>query len=144
MPDFKEMCYMIMVMLVTISSIYTWAGSQPVLKEKVGISGVSGYDSNTIQDYTGAHPVSPETQVTTNPLTQSAAYIGVMVGYLLDLVGMVVGFLDGWIFVLIGVLKPIGLESLNIVFIAPLGLIQIIAVAYLFRDIVTAVAGLIP
>jgi len=141
MPDFKEMSFTILVILVAISALYGWVSVQPVIGTAAAVSGVPGYDAGTLGADLNSFSIAANSMITTSPLTDVIGYLSILYKFFSSVWGIIMKLGFGWTALLQGVFAPLGLDSIALVFTAPLLIIQIIGVLYFIRDIVNTIRG---
>ncbi len=141
MVDIKQMSFLLLVILVTVSGVYEWAQTQPVLGEDLGVGSIGGFESDTLTGY-----LNDLNSETSNAL--ETAERADLVGFLLSLVGVfLAGFsifmklMFGWSLLVGAIFAAVGLEGLDVIFIGPLAIIQLFALFYFLRDLVNTVRG---
>jgi len=132
---------MLLILLVSISGIYEWAATQPVLARELGISGIEGFESSTLELDIDALQISSENIITTSPLTD----ISLFINSLLDLFGTMwsifMRLMFGWQKLINAIFASLDLQSISTVFVVPISIIQILTALYFMRDIVNTIRG---
>jgi len=139
--EIKEMGYMLLLLLVSISAMYEWAMTEPTIGPSLGVDSVEGYSGGdfasravTIQsDLVATETVELTAQ--TEPLALGAAAIATGV----SLLGLMFSLLFGWTALVTAIFKSIGVESMALVITAPIGALQVFTIFYLIIDVVKAV-----
>lgn len=141
MPDMKEMGFMLLVLLVSVSGIYEWARTDPVLSTNLGVNVIEGFESTTLQNDLNNLSVSATNIVTTNPVTELLNFITALQTFLGTVWTIFLKLMFGWSEVITAIFAFMGLESISIIFIVPISIIQLIAALYFIRDIVNTLRG---
>lgn len=141
MPDMKEMGFMLLVLLVSISGIYEWAQTDPALSANLGVGVIEGFESSTLQSDLNKLSSSATNIVTTNPVTELLNFITALQTFFGTVWDIFLKLVFGWGGLVRGIFSSIGMPDLAIVFIVPISVIQLIAAFYFLRDVVNTLRG---
>ena len=133
--------FVLLVILVSISGIYEWAGTDPALSRHLNFTQPSGFESDAIISDVEAIGFEASSEVETSERTDLVAYIGSLLASFAGAFGLIMRLLFGWILLIQAVFASMGLEFLAIVFIPPIAIIQLIGIVYFLRDIVNTIRG---
>lgn len=146
MVEMKQMGFMLIILLVSVSAVYEFASSEdssgnpvfPALSTALGISSISPLGSSTLQQQVSDVDIASgddiETTVRENPLAFA-------LGLLNTALSMFVIFLPllfGWVALIDAIFVSIGIPGMSIVFIGPIAVIEILTIIYFLIDIVLA------
>lgn len=132
---------MMLILVVSISGVYEWAITDETLGAELGVGAIEGFESATLRGDLESLSIDSNHLVSTitltefhNPLTSLMSFFGSVWSIFMKL-------MFGWLGLIYAVLASMGMETLAVVFIPPLAVLQIIAALYFLRDIVNTVRG---
>lgn len=141
MADIKQMGFVLLVLLVSISGIYEWAASQPVLGEQLGVSGIGGFEADTLESRLLEFETAIEDSIETALRVDIFGFITSFIGMFSAMFDVFMKLMFGWQVLVDGIFASVGLESLSIIFVAPLTIIQMFTALYFLRDIINTIRG---
>ncbi len=74
----KEMGFMLLVLLVSVSGIYEWTKTDALLSTELGVDTVEGFESASLQEDLNKLSVAALNTITTNPITELLNFIGAL------------------------------------------------------------------
>lgn len=138
---FKHMGFMLLVILVTISAVYTWAETEPTLRDSLGVGGTEDFGAGALQQDIDLLKFQTTHIITGNVLTDLLNLIPNLANFFYILWKIFTKIMFGWTGLLSAIFASIGMPMLSWIFIPPIAIIQIIAGFYFFRDIVNTIRG---
>jgi len=134
--DMKEAAFALIIILVSVSSLAEWAKADALLSKHTTLSSIDDVNSSSIAgDLRGI-------ELSTGNAIESASRANI-VGFttsFLSLFPAILGILYkvffSWMGLLTVIFTGIGLAGLDVVFIVPIGIIELIAILYLLKDVV--------
>lgn len=146
MPDMKEMGFILLVLLVSVSGIYEWTKTDALLSTQLGVDTVEGFESASLKADLNVLGESANELVTvniisTNPITELLNFITALQIFFGTVWGIFLKLMFGWSGLVGAIFSSIGMSDLAIVFIVPVSVIQLIAALYFIRDIVNTLRG---
>ena len=141
MAEIKEMGYMLLLLLVSISAMYEWAMTEPTIGQSLGVDSVEGYSGDDFADkaVTIQSDLVATQAVELTVQTEPWALGMVAIGTGISLLGLMFSLLFGWTALVTAIFKSIGVESMALVITAPIGALQVFTIFYLIIDVVKAV-----
>lgn len=141
MVDIKQMSFVLLVLLVSVSGIYEWTQTDDVLRTELGVGVIGGFSSGTLQDDVNQLQVSSDNLITTVARVELWNWLGALQSFLGTIWDIFMKLMFGWMRIVSAIFDAVGLENLDIVFIAPLAVLQALGALYFLRDIVNTVRG---
>lgn len=141
MADMKEMSFMLLVILVSISAIYEWAGTDEVLKKQPGLTHITGFEGGTFLSDVNRFQIGTNELITNAAQAEIVGLLSSLLRFFADIWGIVMRMMFGWIGIVYGIFNSVGIPNISLVFIAPLAVLELLGALYFFRDIVNTVRG---
>jgi hypothetical protein len=139
--DIKQMSFLLLVLLVTVSGVYEWAQAQPVLANDLGVGSVGGFEASTLSGYLSDINISAGNAIETATRLDLLGFMGSLTTVFITTFSIFMKLMFGWADLVGGIFAAVGLGGIDVIFIAPLAIIQLFALFYFLRDLVNTVRG---
>lgn len=141
MADIKQASFMFLIILVSISAVYEWAASEPVLRDQLGISEIEGFESASLLSDLDTFQISTDNLITTVEQTDILGLLPAMTSFFSSIINIFMRLAFGWSQLVTAIFDSIGVPGISIIFIGPIAVFQMLGAFYLLRDLVNTVRG---
>lgn len=139
--DIKQSSFILLIILASVSGVFEFAQTNEVISEQTGISILSEFGITTVQQDIETIDLATENSITSIQRLDLVGILFGLVGLLITIFQIFMKLMFGWIDLIYGIFKSSDLESLSIVFIGPIGIVQLLGITYIIRDIAGTVRG---
>jgi hypothetical protein len=141
MPDMKEMAFMYLIILVSINALVGFVEMDPVLKHNFGLKSIDDLNATSVLGSVSGVDIGTNSSIEPAQRTDLVSTMATMYNFFSIVIGFLFNLAFGYSTLLLSIFSPIGETGLAYVFIAPIAVIEVIAVLYILRDLVATIRG---
>ncbi len=141
MPDLKEMSFILIILLVSVSAVYEWIQTDDDLNKQFGVSSPLDFRSGTLTATLNTFQLAVDNLIQSLLIADLIGFLASLQAFFTSAFQIFMKLMFGWTNIVDSIFDAMDLSSLRIIFTGPLVIIQILGSFYFLRDLVNTLRG---